>query len=441
MAATLALALGCNNTLYDAHGIPPLGELVCSAPGTHACHAIRACMGDDDALNCEADCHACTTNVADARPVCIANTCGYECPAGLLKCEKGCCTSSSVAAGGDHACAITNDTGELLCWGANNDGQLGIGYDPVAGASVQVGTDQATPTKVALPRRVVSVGAGGAHSCAVLDTGAVWCWGRRSSYAGGKDYDFVPTEVAGLVGATAVASGGAHSCAIVAGGAVQCVGSWDPVGAVKDLPVVSDAKVLAAGDDFTCAIVATSGAASGVVQCWGANDHAQLGGGVAGTISQPVTVPLAPGVVVLGVGVHHSCASTAAGPLRCWSAKRVGTTQDLHDPFLPDGAGFAASALAGGQAHTCAVRAGSTDGVECWGNTAGDVVIGGTADAFGAPVHVPLAAPVAALAAGDFHTCASDGSGRVACWGQGGRGQLGDGAKSDSAAPVYVISH
>jgi Regulator of Chromosome Condensation (RCC1) repeat protein/regulator of chromosome condensation (RCC1) repeat-containing protein len=442
LVAGLAIGVGCNSTLFDAAGVPAVGALVCTTPETHACEAIRLCKADDDASFCEASCHRCDTAVAGAKAICSANRCTYECPAGLLKCADGCCPAVAVSAGGDHACAITDRTGELLCWGANNDGQLGIGYDPSLPVPPDTGIDQATPVKVALPGRAVAVGAGGAHSCAVLDTGAVWCWGRKSSYAGGKDYDFAPVEVPDLAGATAVASGGAHSCFITAGRAVRCVGSWDPVGAITNgLPVASGATALTAGDDFTCAIVESApGAGDGAVRCWGANDHAQLGGGVSGTIAQPVSVPLGPPVIAIGAGVHHTCASTPAGPLRCWSSKRVGTTSD-PDPYRPDGVDFAATAVAGGQMHTCAVPSGARDGVACWGqDVVPPVVVGGAPASSGALVHVPFAEPVVALVAGDFHTCALAADGRVACWGEGARGQLGDGRKADSAAPVFVIS-
>jgi Regulator of chromosome condensation (RCC1) repeat len=438
LAAGAALGAACSSTLFDASGVPPAGALVCAAPATHACEAIRACMADDDALHCESDCHPCATAVADARAICLANRCGYECAPGLLQCAAGCCTAAAVAAGGNHACAITAGTGELLCWGANNDGQLGIGD-----AS---GVDYPTPVRIALPEPVISVGAGGAHSCAVLKSGALWCWGRMSSFVGGVSYSYGPVavgllDVAGAPAvATSVAAGGGHTCAITAGGAVRCRGAWNPAGDVVGLPVSSGATALAAGDDFTCAIVGPPG--QGSVQCWGANDHAQLG--AAGPIQQPATVALPGPISAIGLGVHHGCASTSdpQNPLWCWSAVRVGTTGDsLPGPYRPDGIAFAASSIAGGEAHTCAVRADSRDGVECWGNTGDSPVIGGKASAVGAPVHVPVAGPVTALAAGAFHTCAIDGEGRVACWGQGDRGQLGDGQKTASAAPVPVVSH
>ena len=226
MLALLAAAgAACDHTVYDALGVPRAGPLVCSEPGTHACTALDVCARDDDASRCESDCHPCATSVPGATAICVANTCGYECAAGLLHCATGCCAAAAISAGGDHACAVTAGTGELLCWGANNDGQLGIGD-----AS---GTDQPTPRKVALPKPVLAVSAGVAHSCAVVQGGDTFCWGRASSFASGAEYILAPIAVPRLSGATGIAAGGGHTCALLTGGAVRCAGAWNPGGIPK----------------------------------------------------------------------------------------------------------------------------------------------------------------------------------------------------------------
>ncbi|BDG03546.1 RCC1 domain-containing protein [Anaeromyxobacter oryzae] len=415
---------GCQRTVYDAEGVPRLGALLCADPGTHACEALGVCARDDDAQRCEADCHPCATDVPGARAICVANACAYECAAGSLKCATGCCRAAAITAGGDHACAVTAGTGELLCWGANNDGQLGIG-DPS-------GADQPTPVKVALPAPVVSASAGTAHSCAVVEGGAVYCWGRASSFLSGAEYVFSPEEVAALSGATAIAAGGGHTCALRGGGAVRCAGAWNPGGLAGE-PVASGATAIATGDGFSCALVA------GAVQCWGANDHGQLG--ATGDVAQPATIALAGPVSILALGSDQGCAATAdpTAPVRCWGL-RIGLSSDLATPYALDDVRYSVSALAGGAAHGCALRAPASDGVECWGNTAASPVIGGTALVVGAPVRVAVASPASAIAAGLSHTCAIDGAGAVVCWGRGDRGQLGDGRKVDAEIPVAVVS-
>jgi len=73
-----------------------------------------------------------------------------------------------VEGGFHHACAITAD-GALYCWGESASGQLG----PDAPA----GDFTATPTRVLADRTVVDIGVGDGHTCALDDTGRVFCWG------------------------------------------------------------------------------------------------------------------------------------------------------------------------------------------------------------------------------------------------------------------------
>ena len=80
-------------------------------------------------------------------------------------------TAIAVAVGSEaHSCALL-DNRSVVCWGFDDEGQLGNG----AGTS-----DQATPTYVDLPNdgRVVRLTAGRDHTCAILDNGSLWCWGR-----------------------------------------------------------------------------------------------------------------------------------------------------------------------------------------------------------------------------------------------------------------------
>jgi alpha-tubulin suppressor-like RCC1 family protein len=77
-----------------------------------------------------------------------------------------------LTAGPFHTCARL-DTGAARCWGLGPDGQLGYGNTNVIG-------DDETPAAagdVDVGGSVVGIAAGGVHSCAVLGTGAVRCWG------------------------------------------------------------------------------------------------------------------------------------------------------------------------------------------------------------------------------------------------------------------------
>ncbi|HEX7918339.1 MAG TPA: hypothetical protein VF454_03000, partial [Gemmatimonadales bacterium] len=73
--------------------------------------------------------------------------------------------------GSDHACALLT-SGAAYCWGSNSAGQLG-----------RAGASSATPVAVAGGFVFSTLSAGAEHTCGLeLGTGAVGCWG--ANYAG-----------------------------------------------------------------------------------------------------------------------------------------------------------------------------------------------------------------------------------------------------------------
>ena len=102
------------------------------------------------------------------------------------------------------------------------------------------------------------------------------------------------------------------------------------------------------------------------------------------------------------------------------------------------------AAISAGDLHTCAL---TTNGnVKCWGK-GGDGQLGnGDFNDSSTPVNDvhtnledanPLSG-IAAISAGDLHTCALTTNGNVKCWGKGGDGQLGNGDFNDSSTPVDI---
>ena len=84
------------------------------------------------------------------------------------------------------------------------------------------------PTQVALPGPVANVSVGNGHTCAVLDSGAVWCWGdnRHGQLGDGTTTTTDgPVAVTGLSGgAVAVAVNDRSTCAALTGGGAACWG-------------------------------------------------------------------------------------------------------------------------------------------------------------------------------------------------------------------------
>ena len=350
---------------------------------------------------------------------------------------------TAIAAGANHACAVTA-SGAVKCWGGNFSGQLG--YGPTSFQSSAVGT-------LGLGTRVTAVTAGFNHTCALTVAGGVQCWGGNEGGQLGDGTTTLrvkPVDVLGLAsGVVAIAAGNYYTCALTAAGGVKCWGSpygygggtSNPPATLADVPGLERGVVaIAAGDDYTCALTAT-----GAVQCWGMNHHGQLGDGTKLWRPTPAAVTgLSGGVVAIAAGTEHTCALTAAGGMQCWGSNEYGElgigTPNLSQP-LPvevNGLGGPVKSIVVGGGQTCAVMVSGS--VQCWGsNNSGESGVNAAANQ-PLPVDVPgLSGSAVALAAGRFDTCALLADGRVNCWGANYAGQAGNGvtsARQDTPAAV-----
>ncbi len=120
-----------------------------------------------------------------------------------------------LVAGDFHACALT-PSGDVYCWGANDDGQLGTQTTERCGAAVSQ-TCSTVPLQAGLPGPATAIAAGGSRTCAVLQGGAVECWGAGFSPT--------PAEIDGLGNVEAVAVAANHICAMTATHEALCFGA------------------------------------------------------------------------------------------------------------------------------------------------------------------------------------------------------------------------
>nr|WP_255216849.1 hypothetical protein [Pseudenhygromyxa sp. WMMC2535] len=83
--------------------------------------------------------------------------------------------------GGEHACVILEDDGSLRCWGSNHYGQLGYGDTENIGDGELPDTAGPVPLLPESLSHVdiVDLVTGGPHNCALLSNGEVMCWGRN----------------------------------------------------------------------------------------------------------------------------------------------------------------------------------------------------------------------------------------------------------------------
>jgi alpha-tubulin suppressor-like RCC1 family protein len=262
-----------------------------------------------------------------------------------------------------NACAILSDK-SLHCWGKNNKGQLGTGDT----------TDSEVPVAAQLTD-VSHVALGGLHTCAIRSNKDLYCWGWNSQgqLGDGTIVDKpAPTKIRTAV--NAVDLGFHHTCDIegLVGWSTYCWGdgffgqlgdgNGQDSSTPKFVPNLFEAKSIALGNLYTCAVGTTQAA------CWGANEAGELGNGTtdgsltpgilsvnnftliraANTTSGGIangklymwgdnsngalgdnstnnaTVPKdinLPNVVNLALGIGHSCALTNSGQVLCWGAQ------------------------------------------------------------------------------------------------------------------------
>ena len=311
-------------------------------------------------------------------------------------------TAISVSAGAEHRCAVL-DTGAVKCWGSGADGRLGLGDTKARGAAPNEMGDALPAVDLGTGRTALAVSAGFSHTCALLDTGAVKCWGKGDSGRLGIGDDNTrgdnPKEMGDALpavdlgtGRTAVAvsAGGFHTCAVLDTGAVKCWGDGlsgqlglgvteirgnDPSAMGDGLPAVDlgtgrTAVALSAGTLHTCAVLDT-----GAIKCWGSGSSGELGVGDDKTRGDnPKEMGDALPAVDLGTGrtavavsarVRHTCAVLDTGAVKCWGDTPPVRYEASQGDAVPLGRGRTAVAVSAGVTHTCAVF--DTGAVKCWG--------------------------------------------------------------------------
>ncbi|MBC7954322.1 MAG: hypothetical protein H7Y33_00450 [Cytophagales bacterium] len=351
-----------------------------------------------------------------------------------------------IAPGTSHVCALRVD-GRVRCWGVGSQGQLGTGSPDTIGDSVGEmgdalsGVDLGTAADGTTPLRAVQLASGQNHSCALLETGAVKCWGANNSgqLGRGDDSENVGAQ-AGEMGNTLPR---------------------------VDLGSGRTALYLAAGGDRSCALLDNA-----QLKCWGDNSSGALGAGLSksavgrsagdmGDALPAVSLGTSLHAVHVSVGHTHTCAVLIDANVKCWGSNDSGELGqgdtkargsdpgDMGDALKPVALGVAAHAqrVEAGVNGTCVLLDGMPR-VKCWGlNDRGQLGLGHTdnrgnaSDQMGdalPPVQLRPLNVVRALVVSDKGACAMefDHPNRLFCWGAGDKGQLGlDNTEDRGSAP------
>ncbi|MCX6016516.1 MAG: hypothetical protein NT020_13155 [Chloroflexales bacterium] len=354
---------------------------------------------------------------------------------------------TGVGVGANHICMV-DSLGTVWCWGDNGFGQLGIGN--------QIGGSTRTfPSEVDAAANTIAVTSGANHTCALLVTNDLNCWGRNkigqlgNSFSGDIADSPVPYFVGNFVGVTAFAVGGDQSCAIVSG-QIYCWGdnqygqiASEPVGIgefrTTPTPIfgVTTAIDVVVGAQHVCALLKDA-----TVTCWGRNNQHQLGYTGKEMSIVPQEVPGVHDVIAITAGDNHTCAVQKGQHVTCWGSNQTGQLgvvgNDIVNAQQVEGINDAI-AVAAGSAHTCYLSNQHT--ITCWGNNAYGQ-IGVSSDPAGTTplslTSVTGIPPATSIAAGGNRSCAILENTELWCWGENPVNLLGVTANPDRNTPVMV---
>ncbi len=344
----------------------------------------------------------------------------------------------SIALGDDHTCALTTE-GEVLCWGANRDGQLGTGDTASLGQ----------PVRPTLPRGTLGLRAGPDYTCAIGADQMVQCWGANPT---GLLEPTLGERVLLPVPAPGVPRD--PTGLLLGRGAAWTVRADDlvawraapPPGAPRTTPAPpASARARGPEPDYLGLGPSESGGAyclvdrDGRVACAGPNDWGQLGDGTRNRRAEPAPLPLPPNARRVAVGARHACAIAGDGGIWCWGANQHGEigVPDLDYAAVPlpvAGISGSASALVAGRGHTCVLT--ERGQVSCWGDGRRGQLGQREVGSAPRPRLVELGARALELVAAGDSTCARLEDGAVWCWGANDLGQLGVGDTGDRLLPA-----
>ena len=332
---------------------------------------------------------------------------------------------TQIAAGGQHACAITAQ-GKAYCWGSNEFGQLG--------------NDDATHTRsttavaVAGGHRFKSIASSIFTTCGLTAAGQAYCWGANSE----EDWFLGLTPTSGTLGI----------------GDFTITHVDVPVAVVGGLQF----KFISAGTGFFCALTTSSR-----LFCWGGNFAGQLGDG--SQIDRATPVEVSGGLRFESVSAENwgTCAVGKPYAVYCWgyrverltpwkfeSESRIIRLEATEGPACGLTRGgrllcfdnnttfrkvagapkYTNLAVGSGEVYSlCGIK--KNGSVSCWGDAAN-------------PVKLNSSRKFQSLTQGgtydtsDQFTCGLTRTGVAYCWGENAQGQLGNGTTDPSEVPVLV---
>ena len=349
-----------------------------------------------------------------------------------------------VSVGYYHSCAITG-SGGVMCWGDNGSGSLGVkGIDT-----------SSVPVKIeGIPDRVVDLGVGLGHSCALNDKKEVFCWGRNNYFQLGiqsSEDKFEPVKVEGLPeNVRKLSVGESYSCVLTDTHEVWCWGDGregelgdggsneSKAGIVKVEGLMQPILGLSTSATHACVMYQNQ------TDCWGSYLLGDFGPSEMTRGNKAMRSQFLEDAVAIYPSTSNMCYMKVTGEVLCFGLNSygvLGNGMTMSVP-LPQETILTQGKIQHvdfGSNFACAIiEEQSYRLVECWGdNSSGTLGNGETASSL-VPVRVSLGSDVVSLSTTLWHVCAVLKSGSIKCWGENGSGQLGNGTTTSSNVPVNV---
>ena len=358
---------------------------------------------------------------------------------------------------GEYRNCVRLSNGRVRCWGwESGAGELGLARGPES--SFRIGDDEtpASAGDIDLGGRAIQLSVGDHSNCAVLDTGKVRCWGAHQGLGYGNTNDIGDDEPPSAAGdleigrpVRQVSAGPLRACALLESGAVRCWGQnqYGVLGHpdVPDLAIIGDDELpyelgdvdvggpvaqIALGFAHACAVLTT-----GSLRCWGQGVHGALGYGNTNDIGDDET-PASAGDVDVGgavrqvaAGFYSTCVALVDGTVRCWGEQappQLGAPFPIGDDETPASVpaievGGRAVSVSVAPDRACALL--DTGHARCWGIGQfvalgyGNVENIGYDETPASAGDLELGGPVAQVGIESKHACALLQNGDVRCWG------------------------
>ncbi len=320
---------------------------------------------------------------------------------------QGVANAMQISASGTTSCALLS-SGGVSCWGGNDQAQLGLSVEPPAAD----GDRHPTPSPVALPETGASrVDVGVQSACAILVDGEVFCWGANDQAQLGRPASEPlggPANVKSLTGKIARTAAGTHTAFAVDG--VGRIQSW---GATADYAGIIAGRESSLTPDPVPAVLAVEGVTSlaasawhyeyvdgvdrslahacvtarGNAYCWGDSMYGAMGFGAPFVFVRPTLVPVRSKARAqqVAVSLENTCLRMSDGSIQCAgddARRQLGRGADgglFSDVFTPaTELKEHALRLALSDSTTCVIVRGGK--VMCWGGNAHGELAQGSPD-------------------------------------------------------------